>query len=143
MFPQLTCNCAICRSQSHKNFLAGYGWVSQRTVVMISILTLGDRSGYHLYCTEKDMNTGFNLLCSIVLNELGKQFPKSGAFIFIYMPRTYLKLLLDEHCGFIIFYRRLEKGAFEVQTIDLDTKSMKLSASWRHFMLQGIVRNTK
>ncbi|HEY2348932.1 MAG TPA: IS66 family insertion sequence element accessory protein TnpB, partial [Puia sp.] len=56
----------------------------------------------------------------IILNELGRQVWQGDAFIFINKPRTRLKLLVYERGGFTIFYRRLEKGAFEVPTFDLD-----------------------
>ena len=61
------------------------------------------------------MRKGFNLLCGIVVNELGRQVMQGDAFIFINKTaRTHLKLLVYEQGGFTIFYRRLEKGAFEV-----------------------------
>lgn len=105
---------------------------------MSSIIMLGDHRAYHLYRKETDMRKGFNLLCGIVLNELGRQVMQGDAFIFINKPRTHLKLLVYEQGGFTIFYRRLEKGAFEVPAFDLDAKSLQLTANELHFMLQGI-----
>jgi hypothetical protein len=51
-------------------------------------------------------------------------------------------MLVYEQGGFTIFYRRLEKGAFEVPAFDLDARSMQLSANQLHFMLQGISLQT-
>jgi len=45
-------------------------------------LTLSDRGNYHLYRKETDMRKGFNLLCGIVVNELGRQVMGRDAFIF-------------------------------------------------------------
>ncbi len=84
------------------------------------------------------MCKGFNLLCGIVINELGRQVMGGDAFIFINKPRTQLKLLVNERGGFTNFYRRLEKGAFEVPALDLDAKSMELSSDQLHFILKGI-----
>ena len=84
------------------------------------------------------MRKGFNLLCGIVLNELGRQVLQGDAFIFINKPRTHLKLLVYEQGGFTIFYRRLEKGAFEVPAFDLDAKSMQITSDQLHFILKGI-----
>jgi transposase len=105
---------------------------------MSSLLTLTDHRQYHLYRKETDMRKGFNLLCGIVLNELGRQVLAGDAFIFINKPRTHLKLLVYEQGGFTIFYRRLEKGAFEVPVFDLDAKSMQLTSDQLHFILKGI-----
>lgn len=84
------------------------------------------------------MRKGFNLLCGIITNELGRQVTQGDAFIFINKPRTHLKMLVYEQGGFTIFYRRLEKGAFEVPAFDLDARSMQLNVHQLHFILQGI-----
>ena len=105
---------------------------------MSSLLSLTDQRNYHLYRKETDMRKGFNLLCGIVVNELGRQVMGGDAFIFINKPRTHLKLLVYEQGGFTIFYRRLEKGAFEVPAFDLDAKSMQITCDQLHFILKGI-----
>lgn len=105
---------------------------------MSSVITLGERRNYHLYRKETDMRKGFDSLSGIVRNELDKQVMDGDAFIFINKPRTHLKLLLWEQGGFTIFYRRLEKGTFEVPAFDLDAKSMQLSSDQLNFILQGI-----
>jgi hypothetical protein len=56
--------------------------------------------------------------------------------------RTSPRLLVYEQGGFTIFYRRLEKGAFEVPAFDLDAKSMQINANQLHFILQGISLQT-
>src|SRR5450432_2995414 len=109
---------------------------------MSSMLTLTDRRNYHLYRKETDMRKGFNLLCGIVVNEPGRKVTGGDAFIFINKPCTHLKLLVCEQGGFTIFYRRLEKGAFEVPAFDLDAKSMQISSNQLHFILQGISLQT-
>jgi hypothetical protein len=105
---------------------------------MSSLLSLTAQRSYHLYRKETDMRKGFNQLCGIVTNELGRQVLQGDAFIFINKPRTHLKLLVYEDGGFTIFYRRLEKGAFEVPAFDLDAKSMEISSDQLHFILKGI-----
>lgn len=105
---------------------------------MSSMIALTDQRSYHLYRKETDMRKGFNMLCGIVVNELGRQVMGGDAFIFINKPRTHLKLLVFEQGGFTIFYRRLEKGAFEVPAFDLDAKSMQISSNQLNFILQGV-----
>jgi len=108
---------------------------------MSALLHLTDQRRYHLYRKETDMRKGFNQLCGIVTNELGKIVTRGDAFIFINRPRTHLKMLVYEQGGFTIFYRRLEKGAFETPAFDLDARSMQLSVDQLHFILQGISLN--
>jgi transposase len=105
---------------------------------MSSIVHLTDQRRYHLYRKETDMRKGFNTLCGIIQNELGRQVMSGDAFIFINRPRTHLKLLLWEHDGFTIVYRRLEQGTFEVPAFNLDQESLSLTADQLHCILKGI-----
>lgn len=105
---------------------------------MSNLLVLGAHRSYHLYRKETDMRKGFNQLCGIVANELGRSVLQGDAFIFINRPRTHLKLLVYEQGGFTIFYRRLEQGAFEVPAFDLDAQSLELTIDQLHFILRGI-----
>lgn len=105
---------------------------------MSSLLALNDRLKYHLYRRETDMRKSFDSLCGIVLNELGKRIKDGDAFIFINKLHTHLKLLVWENNGFTIFYRRLEKGTFEIPDFDLDAKSMQISSDQLAFILKGI-----
>lgn len=109
---------------------------------MSGLLALGAHRSYHLYRQETDMRKGFNQLCGIIANELGREVTRGDAFIFINRPRTHLKLLVYEQGGFTIFYRRLEKGCFEVPAFNLDAKSLELSTDQLHFILQGISLKT-
>jgi transposase len=108
----------------------------------MSIVTLSDHRHYYLYRKETDMRKGFDSLCGIVRNELNKQVMNGDAFIFINKPRTHIKLLVWEKDGFTIFYRRLEKGTFEVPAFDLDAKSMQLTSDQLQFILNGVSLQT-
>ena len=49
-----------------------------------------------------------------------------------------MKLLLWEKNGFTLFYRRLEKGAFELPVFNHDDRSMQITCDQLNFMLKGI-----
>lgn len=104
---------------------------------MSSVINLGNHRNYFLYRKETDMRKGFDSLCGIVLNELGRRVTDGDGFIFINKPRTHMKFLVFEEGGFTIFYRRLEKGTFEVPAFDLDA-SLQLTSDQLHFILKGI-----
>jgi len=109
---------------------------------MSGLLSLSTHRSYHLYRKETDMRKGFNQLCGIITNELGRQVTQGDAFIFINRPRTHLKLLVYEQEALRSFTARLEKGAFEVPAFDLDAKSLQLTTDQLHFILQGISLQT-
>lgn len=58
------------------------------------------------------MRKSFDGLCGIVRSEL-KTDPLSGSlFVFCNRRRNMVKLLYWERDGFVIFYKRLERGTF-------------------------------
>jgi transposase len=91
---------------------------------------------YFFYQEAADMRKGFDGLSALVSNAL-KRDPQSGdVFVFINRRRTHIKLLVWDRSGFALFYKRLERGTFEIpQTQQL---------SWHHLilMLEGISLKT-
>lgn len=104
----------------------------------MSIVIASASRQFHLYRKETDMRKGFDSLCGIIAREMQQQVMHGDAFIFINKPRTLLKLLVWEKGGFTIFYRRLEKGTFEVPAFNLDANSLQMSSDELNFILQGI-----
>ena len=109
---------------------------------MSGMISLSNQRNYHLYRKETDMRKGFDSLCGIIRNELNKSVMNGDAFIFINRLRTHLKLLVWEHGGFTIFYRRLEQGTFEIPSFNLDADSMQITGDQLNFILQGISLKT-
>jgi transposase len=62
------------------------------------------------------MRSGFNSLCGIVQNKLGRNPTNGEVYIFLNRRRTHIKLLHWESGGFVLYYKRLERGNFEVPT---------------------------
>ena len=105
---------------------------------MSSILHFTDHRSYYLYRKETDMRKGFDSLCGIIQNELGRKVTGGDAFIFINRSRTHLKLLVWEMDGFTLVYRRLEKGTFEVPSFNLDQDSLSITSEQLNCILKGI-----
>lgn len=60
------------------------------------------------------MRKGFDSLCGLVREEF-KMNPLSGdVFIFLSRTKNKIKLLQWQRDGFAIYYKRLEKGTFEL-----------------------------
>ena len=105
---------------------------------MSSLLHLTDHRSYHLYRKETDMRKGFDSLCGIITGELGRQVMSGDVFIFINKLRTHIKLLMWEHDGFTIVYRRLEAGTFEVPAFNLDEDALSITSNQLNCILKGI-----
>jgi len=82
---------------------------------------------YFLYQEATDMRKSFDGLCGLVRRDL-KRDPLSGdVFVFINRRRTHIKLLVWDRSGFVLYYKRLERGTFEVPSGD--------GLTWQHLML--------
>ena len=69
---------------------------------------------YYLYRGATDMRKSFDGLCGLVRRGL-KRDPLSGdVFVFVNRRRTHIKLLVWDRSGFVLYYKRLERGTFEL-----------------------------
>lgn len=70
----------------------------------------------HVCVTPTDMRKSFDGLCGLAEQVL-KQDPLSGhLFVFRNRKRDRLKLLYWDHDGLTIWYKRLERGTFQLPT---------------------------
>jgi|SRR5690625_3123298 len=76
------------------------------------MFSLSSSHRYYLYRGACDMRKSFNGLSGLVTNELGRDPTSGEVFVFINRRRTHIKLLHWEHGGFVLYYKRLEKGTF-------------------------------
>lgn len=93
---------------------------------------------YYLYRGITDMRKSFNGLSGIVQNELHKDLMSGEVFIFINRRRDKVKLLRWETGGFILYYKRLESGTFELPVFDKDAVSCQMRLTDLILMVEGI-----
>ena len=93
---------------------------------------------YFLYSGFVDMRKGIDSLSGLVRNELGKNPLTGDLFIFINRRRRQIKMLHWQGDGFAVFYKRLEKGTYEILHAGNDPKSILLSPEKLLFILQGV-----
>jgi transposase len=93
---------------------------------------------YYLYREPTDIRKSFDGLCGLVSDKLG-QSPMSGdVFIFINKPRNRMKLLRWETGGFVLFYKRLERGTFELPNLQNHALSQMIDYGELAMMVTGI-----
>lgn len=76
------------------------------------MFSLNSSHRYFLYQGHCDMRKSFDGLCGLVVLELKREATSGEVFIFLNRQRTHIKLLHWEHGGFVLYYKRLEKGTF-------------------------------
>jgi transposase len=93
---------------------------------------------YYLYREPTDIRKSFDGLCGLVSERLG-QNPMSGdVFIFINRPRNRMKLLRWEPGGFVLFYKRLERGTFELPILPGEVLSQQIGYGELTMIITGI-----
>jgi transposase len=102
------------------------------------MFTLTSSLTYYLYRGQTDMRKSFDGLCGLVQSQLQRN-PMSGeVFIFISRRRNTLKLLHWEQGGFVLYYKRLEEGTFEMPEYDPSTSSYQIRWTELVMMVEGI-----
>lgn len=76
------------------------------------MFSLSSACQYHLYQPPCDMRKSFDGLTGLVRNELHRDPGSGDVFVFLNRARTHIKLLHWEAGGFVLYYKRLEKGTF-------------------------------
>ena len=102
------------------------------------MLHLSSSCNYYLYAAHTDMRKGFDGLCGIVQSQMSQNALSGSVFIFVNRRRTQLKLLLWEGDGFAIYYKRLEKGTYELPAVSSSSATAELDARQLQFILQGV-----
>jgi len=102
------------------------------------MLGIGSQQRFHLYRHPTDMRKGFDALAGLVTTAMDSNPLNGDAYIFINKRRNRLKLLLWEYGGFVLYYKRLEKGTFELPAIKPEANSIQLSWEEWVMLISGI-----
>lgn len=91
-----------------------------------------------LYRKVTDFRKGFDGLCGLVHNELNREPTSGDVFIFINRMRDRIKLLHWQQGGFVLYYKRLEKGTIGLPSLKSDSTSCQVSYADLVLMIEGI-----
>ena len=84
------------------------------------------------------MRKSFDGLSGLVNNVLERNPFHGDVFIFINRTRNKIKLLHWQGVSFTLYYKRLEKGTFELPKYDESVKSISLSYTQMVMILDGL-----
>jgi transposase len=102
------------------------------------MIHISDKCRYLLYSGNTDMRKSFDGLAAIVKYIMQRDVLSGDIYIFISKRRNAIKLLRFEADGFAIFYKRLEKGTFEIPMHDNKSAAMLLTDNELIFILKGV-----
>ena len=101
------------------------------------MLSLNSRQRFYWYRGQTDMRKSFAGLCYLVEREMGFDLLSGDVFIFVNRRRDQMKLLMWDRSGFVIWYKRLEEGTFEIP--DLSGSGFEIGWEQLLLILEGVV----
>ena len=102
------------------------------------MLGLGTGQTYYYYLNSVDMRKGFDGLCGLVQDHMSENQNANIVYAFINKRKDKLKLLHWRVGGFVLYYKRLEKGVFELPKYDITGGLVVLSYTEMIMILDGI-----
>lgn len=102
------------------------------------MLHLSAACKYYLHRQPTDMRKGFDSLSGIVTSELKMNVLNGAVFIFINKKHNQVKLLLWEGDGFAVYYKRLEKGTYEIPVATKNNTEFSITQEALQHILQGV-----
>ena len=102
------------------------------------MLHLSASCKYYLHRQPADMRKGFDSLSGLVTSELRMNVLSGAVFIFINKKHNQVKLLLWEGDGFAIYYKRLEKGTYEMPVAVKNNTEFSITREALQHILQGV-----
>lgn len=102
------------------------------------MFSLSQAHRYYLYVQSTDMRRGFDGLSGIVINHMQRNPLDGSVYIFLNRRRDRIKLLVWEQGGFVLYYKRLEKGVFELPKMDAKVENIVITWQMLALMIQGL-----
>lgn len=92
----------------------------------------------YLYSQPIDMRKSINGLSYIISDLLGASVQNSSLTLFYNRARDKVKLLYWDKNGFVLIYKRLEKGRFKIIKYDETTETATLDSQQLSWLLAGL-----
>lgn len=85
-----------------------------------------------------DMRKGFDALAAIVQHQLGLDPLNGHIVLFVNKRGNLMKLLFFDRSGWAILYKRLERGTFQLPSVESPVGRVEIDAGELAMILEGI-----
>jgi len=92
----------------------------------------------YLATAPADMRKAHDGLSALVRQELGENVYSGHLFVFANRRADRVKILTFDRGGFVLWYKRLERGRFRIPKISNGQRSVKLDAGQLAMLLDGV-----
>lgn len=102
------------------------------------MLSVNRGQRYFVYHGTTDMRNGFDGLCGLVRSRFLQDPLHGDVFIFLNRHRNRIKFLQWQGDGFAIYYKRLEKGTYELPEVKNASASIEITTQQLLLIMEGI-----
>jgi transposase len=102
------------------------------------MFNLSSTNKFHLYNQPTDMRKSFDGLSGVIQNCLESNPCNGDVFIFINKRRDKIKILHWQGISFTLYYKRLEKGTFELPEYDRSIGSITINYTQLAMIVDGL-----
>lgn len=102
------------------------------------MLTLPPSVRIYLATTPTDMRKGHDGLRALVERDLDANVYSGHLFVFVSRKGDRIKILTWDHGGFVLWYKRLERGKFRLPRVAPSEQSIQLDGAQLAMLLDGI-----
>lgn len=90
-----------------------------------------------------DMRNGIDGLRALVEQTLRRDPYEGHLFVFLGKAKDKVKILFWDKNGFVLHMKRLERGRFQLPTVDASTRRVEMEATELAMLLDGIDLNAR
>lgn len=90
-----------------------------------------------------DMRNGIDGLRTIVEQVLQRDPNQGHLFVFVGKSRDKVKILFWDKNGYVVYFKRLERGRFQLPVVDAKKVKVQMEATQLAMLLDGIDLNAK
>lgn len=102
------------------------------------MLTLGGSARVYLATEPVDLRRGHDGLCALVRARYELDPHEGSVFAFVGRRGDRIKILYWDRGGFVLVYKRLERGRFQIPRVGAEAKSVTLDAASLAMLLGGV-----
>jgi len=102
------------------------------------MLPFSSTQRYFFYRPPTDMRKSFNGLSGLVRSELGANPISGDVFIFVNRRRDRIKLLVWDRTGYVLLYKHLQQGTFELPAFEEQSTSCQMKWEELVLILEGV-----
>lgn len=107
------------------------------------MFNLSSSNKYYLFTSATDMRKSFDGLSGLVHGYVDRSPLHGEVFAFINKGRDKLKLLHWQGGGFVVYYKRLEEGTFELPEYDIPGGWITMNYTEMVMVIDGLsIKNT-